>query len=130
MQARRKNMARMSELVPDSGEQALQHFLSNSPWDERAVLDQVAQEADARLGGSEDSALLIDESGIAKKGRTPVGVSRQWNGRLGEGGQLPGGRVCGAEPRAPEHAGGHAAVSAGRMGVGSRALRGGGGTEE
>lgn len=84
MQARRKNMERMSEVVPDSDDQALQHFLSNSPWDERAVLDQVAQEADALLGGSEDSALLLDESGITKKGRHSVGVSRQWNGRLGK----------------------------------------------
>jgi SRSO17 transposase len=84
MQARRKNMERMAEVVVDSDEQALQHFLSNSPWDERAVLDQVARDADALLGGSADSALLIDESGITKKGRHSVGVARQWNGRLGK----------------------------------------------
>jgi SRSO17 transposase len=84
MQARRKNMERMAEVVIDSDEQALQHFLSNSPWDERGVLDQVAREADGLLGGTPDSALLIDESGITKKGRHSVGVSRQWNGRLGK----------------------------------------------
>uniref|UniRef100_UPI0025E01C99 transposase n=1 Tax=uncultured Thiodictyon sp. TaxID=1846217 RepID=UPI0025E01C99 len=83
MQARRKNMERMAEVVTDSDEQALQHFLSNSPWDERGVLDQVARDADALLGGTADTALLIDESGITKKGRHSVGVSRQWNGRLG-----------------------------------------------
>ena len=77
-------MERMTEVVPASDEQALQHFLSNSPWDERGVLDQLAREADALLGGYPDSALLIDESGITKKGRHSVGVARQWNGRLGK----------------------------------------------
>ena len=84
MQARRKNMERMAEVVPESDDQALQHFLSNSPWDARAVLGQVASEADALLGGTRDSALLIDESGFTKKGRHSVGVARQWNGRLGK----------------------------------------------
>lgn len=84
MQARRKNMERMAEVVVDSDEQALQHFLSNSPWDERNVLDRVARDAGALLGGAADSALLIDESGITKKGRHSVGVARQWNGRLGK----------------------------------------------
>lgn len=84
MQARKKNMERMAEVVPDTDEQQLQHFLSNSTWDERAVLDQVALEADELLGGAEDSALLIDESGLTKKGRKSAGVARQWNGRLGK----------------------------------------------
>lgn len=84
MQARKKNMERMAEVVPESDEQALQHFLSNSTWDERGVLDQVALEADALLGGTDESALLIDESGITKKGNKSVGVARQWNGRLGK----------------------------------------------
>jgi len=84
MQARKKNMERMAEVVPESDEQALQYFLSNSAWDERGVLEQVAREADALLGGTAQSALLIDESGITKKGNKSVGVARQWNGRLGK----------------------------------------------
>ena len=84
MQARKKNMERMAEVVPDSDEQVLQHFLSNSNWDARAVAEQVAMEADALLGGSAESALLIDESGLTKKGKKSVGVARQWNGRLGK----------------------------------------------
>jgi len=84
MQARKKNMERMAEVVPESDEQALQHFLSNSNWDERGVLDQVALETDVLLGGTHESALLIDESGITKKGNKSVGVARQWNGRLGK----------------------------------------------
>ena len=84
MQARKKNMERMAEVVVESDEQVLQHFLSNSNWDERGVLDQVALGADELLGGSEETALLIDESGITKKGKKSVGVARQWNGRLGK----------------------------------------------
>jgi SRSO17 transposase len=84
MQARKKNMERMAEVVPDSDEQVLQHFLSNSNWDARAVTEQVAREADALLGGTAESALLIDESGLTKKGTKSVGVARQWNGRLGK----------------------------------------------
>lgn len=84
MQARRKNMERMAEVVPESDEQSLQHFLSDSTWDERSVLDAVALEADKRIGGDKGSALVIDESGFTKKGKCSVGVSRQYNGRLGK----------------------------------------------
>jgi SRSO17 transposase len=84
MQTRRKNMERMAEVIPDSDEQALQHFLSNSNWDERKVLDQVALEANQLIGGKQNSALLIDESGFTKKGKHSVGVARQYNGRLGK----------------------------------------------
>ena len=84
MQAQRKNMERMEEAVRDCDEQRLQHMLTNSHWDHRAVLDQVAMEADGRLGGSAESGLLIDESGFAKKGTHSAGVARQWCGRLGK----------------------------------------------
>ena len=84
MQARRRNIERIRDVVPGSDEQALQHFISNSPWDHRAVLDRVARDADALLGGTDDSFLLIDETGFPKKGRDSVGVARQWCGRLGK----------------------------------------------
>ena len=50
--------------------------MSESEWDEREVLDLVALEADRFLGGKQDSCLLVDESGFAKKGEKSVGVSR------------------------------------------------------
>ena len=43
-------------------------MLSELAWAERAVLDQVAQEANRLLGGHADSALLIDESGCPTVG--------------------------------------------------------------
>ena len=84
MQAQRKNMERMEEHVVEADDQRLQHMLTESPWDHRAVLDQVALEADQWLGGTADSCLLIDESGLAKKGTHSVGVQRQWCGRQGK----------------------------------------------
>jgi SRSO17 transposase len=50
-------MERMAEVVTGSDEQVLQHFLSNSPWDEQAIMDQVAVETGALLEGSAESAL-------------------------------------------------------------------------
>lgn len=84
MQARRRNIERIRDAVPGSDEQALHHFIANSPWDHRLVLDQVARDANALLGGTDDSFLVIDETGFPKKGRDSVGVARQWCGRLGK----------------------------------------------
>lgn len=84
LQAETKNMERMEEVIPAANHQALQHMLSESAWSERAVLDQVAQDAHRLLGGQADSSLLIDESGIPKQGRHSVGVGRQWCGQLGK----------------------------------------------
>jgi len=84
VQAERKNMERMAEVVPETDYQRLQHFLSHSPWDPQAVMQQVAAEADRLLGGQPDSCLLIDEPGFVKKGKDSAGVARQWCGRLGK----------------------------------------------
>ena len=84
MQADKKNMERMVEVVPDSEWQSLQNFLSHSPWYERGLLDQLARDANDHIGGKADCCFIVDESAFAKKGNKSVGVSRQWNGRLGK----------------------------------------------
>jgi SRSO17 transposase len=77
-------MERMAEAVPDSDDQVLQNFLTHSAWEHRGVMDQVAGNADACVGGEQDTGLYIDESAFQKKGDKSVGVARQWNGRLGK----------------------------------------------
>jgi SRSO17 transposase len=77
IQAETKNMERIEEVVPETDHQTLQHMVNESAWSERAVLDQVAQEANRLLGGHEDSALLIDDSGVPKKGTQPGEVLAQ-----------------------------------------------------
>jgi SRSO17 transposase len=88
VQASRKNMERMEEHVVGADDQALQYMLTEAKWSSKAVMDQVAQDANQLLGGNE-SGLLVDESGFAKKGQHPVGVARQWNGRFGRWVFLP-----------------------------------------
>jgi SRSO17 transposase len=83
MKAPRKNMERMEEYVAEFNYQAQQQFLSDSPWDYRALNEQVSRDVDALLGGA-DAALVINESAFAKQGVKSVGVARQWNGRLGK----------------------------------------------
>jgi len=84
IQAKKKNMERMAEAVPFSDDQALQHFLTNSPWDEQRIVDQIAADANQHIGGKRYSCLIIDETGFPKKGDQSVGVKRQWCGQLGK----------------------------------------------
>lgn len=73
----------MTDVVAGSDYQRTQHMLSVSDWDHAGVVRQVAIEAQAHFpkGGR---ALVIDESGFAKKGECSAAVARQWNGRLGK----------------------------------------------
>lgn len=84
IQSEKRNMERMAEVVPDSDDQVYQHFMSESPWSHRAVLDQVAYDVDQAIGASEDCFMIVDESAVTKKGKKSVGVARQWNGRMGK----------------------------------------------
>ena len=82
--ARRKNIEGISEVIPDAKQEDLQHFLSDSPWAVEPVWKRVGGEASKCLGGGADNMLLVDESAFSKKGKSTVGVARQYNGRLGK----------------------------------------------
>lgn len=75
-------MLRMSE-VNEVDHQAMQHMLTEGCVDWQGFGQQITLEANALLGGN-DSVLIFDESGFAKKGEASAGVARQWNGRLGK----------------------------------------------
>ena len=81
-QSERATMLRMSE-VNAVDHQAMQHMRTEAGVDWEGFGRQMAQEANALLGGPE-AVLLIDESAFAKKGDASAGVARQWNGRLGK----------------------------------------------
>lgn len=72
----------MSETVSGSHYQRLHHMLSESSWSRAGVRRQLIADANVHFGYA--SALVIDESGFAKKGDMSAGVARQWNGRLGK----------------------------------------------
>lgn len=87
MQSRKKDKERMAEVVPQSDKHALQHFLSNFFWDERAVLEQGAREADAPLGGTAERALM--RAGSPRRATNRSGcAAMEWTS--GKGRQLPG----------------------------------------
>lgn len=80
----RKNIERMAEVVPDFDYQGVQQFISDSPWEDKPLMQEIARQADGFLGGASDSRLIIDDSSVSKKGRQSVGVARQYNGNLGK----------------------------------------------
>lgn len=63
--------------------QALQQFITDSTWDEQAVLWAYRH---LMQGWLVDRAgvIVIDDTGFAKKGRHSVGVARQYSGTLGK----------------------------------------------
>src|SRR6266540_5145051 len=65
--------------------QSLHHFVSNAPWDDEAVL-RVAREyvLEQMERHGVVAAWIVDDTGIPKKGRHSVGVTRQYCGVLGK----------------------------------------------
>jgi SRSO17 transposase len=61
-------------------EQNMQHFMSQSPWSGRAVIERM-QEAMAQRGDWAGGVLILDESGDEKYGDSAAGVAHQYNGR-------------------------------------------------
>jgi SRSO17 transposase len=62
----------------------IQHFMSNSPWSGRGVVNQVQREVSALWEEQADRVLILDESADAKAGLVSAGSGRQHNGRLGK----------------------------------------------
>lgn len=80
----KRNMERMGENVSGMKYDPTQHFISDAKWDHDEVYDSIIQDADQIFNGDENTCLAIDETYFQKKGKSSVGVSRQWNGRLGK----------------------------------------------
>jgi SRSO17 transposase len=79
----RKSVEPMASRVAGGHDQELRHFVSESPWDAEPVEQVLWEKADAMLGGDE-AFLIIDDTGIPKKGDESVGVAHQYCGALGK----------------------------------------------
>src|SRR3954465_11240722 len=84
----RKSVQPMAERVGLSSHDPLHHFISSRAWDDAPLddaplWDALAEEVDRQVGG-EDAVLVVDDSGIPKKGELSVGVARQYCGELGK----------------------------------------------
>jgi SRSO17 transposase len=77
-----KNMARRLGNGEDG--QALQHFMSTSPWAKSDTCDQIQADLRAIPALRQDSLVILDESADAKAGEQTAGAARQRNGRLGK----------------------------------------------
>src|SRR5215213_2546092 len=81
LDGKRKSIQPMAERLPDGNEQALQQFVSQSPWDWRPVRQRLAQQMTAVLDAD---AWVVDDTGFPKYGTASVGVARQYSGTLGK----------------------------------------------
>jgi SRSO17 transposase len=78
----RKNAENLAETVPASP-RVLQRFLTESTWDDQAIIEQLHRYLAPRLNDPE-GVLIADESGFPKQGLKSVGVARQYCGTLGK----------------------------------------------
>jgi SRSO17 transposase len=87
----RKSVEPMSARVPrpaelldiQDPEQAMQHFLNQSPWDDQRVCKRY-RSVMAQPLASPRGIFVIDDTGFPKQGKHSVGVQRQYCGQLGK----------------------------------------------
>jgi SRSO17 transposase len=79
-----RHFATMARNMTGDDGQALQHFMSNSPWSGPVVFHQIQAEITATPALAQGSTLIVDESADEQAGTHNAGASRQYNGRLGK----------------------------------------------
>jgi SRSO17 transposase len=82
-QTDRRNAENISEAVDGATPRSLQRFLTESPWSDEPVIDQL-QAYVGQLLNSSEGVFVLDETGFPKKGKKSVGVARQYCGTLGK----------------------------------------------
>jgi SRSO17 transposase len=83
MPGERKSMQPISSRVAPKDAEQIHHFVATSPWDTAPLEEVLCQKADQMLGG-ESSFLIVDDTGLPKKGKESVGVAHQYCGALGK----------------------------------------------
>lgn len=82
----RKNIEAISDRTVGQPYQGLHHFLCESPWDgarlNRRRIDLM--QAEPRTRSRPEGVLILDDSGVPKKGEATEGVKRQYIGQLGK----------------------------------------------
>jgi SRSO17 transposase len=78
----RKSIEPMALAIEGSRVRSLQHFFSETVWDEEQMRWNYHQLVADELG-EPDGVLMFDASGFGKKGKDSAGVARQYCGTLG-----------------------------------------------
>ena len=81
LDGRRKSIQPMAARLAGPHEQALNHFVTNSPWDVAAVRRRLAVRMDEAIG---PAAWALDDTGWLKCGTASVCVARQYTGTAGK----------------------------------------------
>jgi SRSO17 transposase len=79
----RKSVQPMAERLGLSGHDQLHHFISSPAWDDAPLWRVLAEQVERQVGGK-DAVLVVDDSGLPKKGELSVGVARQYCGEVGK----------------------------------------------
>ena len=79
----RKSMQPISSRVAPKDVEQIHHFVATSCWDTAPLEEVLWQKSDALLGGA-TSFLIVDDTGLPKKGTESVGVAHQYCGALGK----------------------------------------------
>lgn len=78
----RKNVSQIGRSLPGTNGQRLQELLTNTAWEARQM-DRIRIEQMLSRASVGQGALIVDDTGLPKKGRHSVGVARQYSGTLG-----------------------------------------------
>jgi SRSO17 transposase len=81
LEGRRKSVQPMAARLPDGDEEGLQHFITDSPWDDEPVRRRLARRMTAEI---EPEGWIVDDTGLPKDGRFSPGVAHQYCGALGK----------------------------------------------
>jgi SRSO17 transposase len=81
---RDRHFAGISRSVQGKDGQALQHFMSESPWAGQDVFAKIQEELCKTSALVRGSYLVLDESADEKAGAQSAGTSRQYNGHQGK----------------------------------------------
>ena len=79
-----RNFAGIANSMENADGQALQHFMSNSPWSGQGVFEQIRDEIIEKPELHPGSVLILDEYADEKAGGKSAGALRQYNGRMGK----------------------------------------------
>jgi SRSO17 transposase len=80
----KRNFANIERRLLGGDGQALQHFMSESPWSGQSVFRQIQAEISTHPSLESGGLLILDESADEKAGLHSAGAGRQHNGRLGK----------------------------------------------
>lgn len=79
----RKNSWQLAEAAGDATLYGVQHLLGRANWDADGLRNDLREHVLERLG-DEEAVLVVDETGLLKKGKGSVGVKRQYTGTAGK----------------------------------------------